>query len=98
ATGCTTLRAKATATAASTALPPRRRMSTPTSLASGCDVTTMACSPATDLTRWVRGQSAAPSAGPASPPPAAGFADVSTTGGAMAAGIAGRTPGATGIV
>jgi len=32
-------------------LPPRRRMPTPTSLASGCDVTTMACSPATGLTR-----------------------------------------------
>src|ERR1051325_10888317 len=51
ATGWTTASANATATAASTALPPRRSTSTPTSLARGCDVTTMACSPVTGATR-----------------------------------------------
>src|SRR5437879_1421088 len=45
AVGCTTARANPTATAASTALPPRRRMSAPTWLASGCTDTTIACSP-----------------------------------------------------
>ena len=42
ASGCTTARANPTATAASTALPPRRRMSRPTALAMGLPETTMA--------------------------------------------------------
>src|SRR6185312_9202804 len=41
--GCTTASAKPTATAASTALPPRLRMSTPTMVARCCALTTMAC-------------------------------------------------------
>ena len=98
ATGWTTASANATATAASTALPPRRSMSTPTSLASGCDVTTMACSPVTGVTRRVSGQSAAMSARLGGPPCTAARADVSTAGGAMAGGMESRTPGATGIV
>src|SRR5512142_1235350 len=39
--GSVTLRAAATATAASAALPPRDRISTPAAAASGCDAATM---------------------------------------------------------
>src|SRR5438876_11090388 len=59
ATGWTTASANPTATAASTALPPRRRISLPTSLASGCDDTTMACGAATAWARPASAQSAA---------------------------------------
>jgi hypothetical protein len=45
ASGYTTANANPTATAASTAFPPRRRISTPTSLASGASVTTIAWEP-----------------------------------------------------
>src|ERR1041385_8999589 len=45
ASGCTTASAKPTATAASTAFPPRRMMSRPTSLAIGLPETTMARAP-----------------------------------------------------
>ena len=47
--GCTTASAKPTATAASTALPPRLRMSTPTIVARCCALTTMACLAVTGL-------------------------------------------------
>src|SRR5437762_3162552 len=82
ATGWTTASANPTATAASTALPPRRRMSVPTSLATGCDDTTMACDPVTAWARPASAQSAAMSArwagavvvgpGPGAAPGAAG--------------------------
>src|SRR2546426_3815391 len=62
ATGSTTVSANATATAASTALPPRRRISTPTSLASGCPDTTIAWRLATGFARPVSGQPLAMSA------------------------------------
>src|SRR5215472_901649 len=43
AAGCTTANANPVATAASTALPPRRRISTPAFEASWCTLTTTAC-------------------------------------------------------
>jgi hypothetical protein len=43
--GCVTARAKPTATAASTALPPARKTSSPTLLAAGCALTTAPCAP-----------------------------------------------------
>jgi hypothetical protein len=48
----TTVRAKPTATAASTALPPFFRMSTPASVARWCTVTTMACGARTGSSSW----------------------------------------------
>src|SRR2546428_2147433 len=62
ATGSRRASATATATAASTALPPRRRIATPTSLASGCPDTTIAWRLATGFARPVSGQSLAMSA------------------------------------
>src|SRR5207245_10006896 len=61
-TGPTTASRNAPATAPSTALPPRRRIATPTSLASGCPDTTIAWRLATGFARPVSGQSLAMSA------------------------------------
>jgi hypothetical protein len=68
ASGCTTARVKPTATAASTALPPCRSTSRPTSLAMPLPETTMACAPSVTCARPVKDQSAAtPVVGPGVP-------------------------------
>src|SRR3954469_435325 len=63
ASGCTTANANPTATAASTALPPWRRMSRPTALASGCPDTTIADSAVVTRARLSYFQSGAIPAG-----------------------------------
>src|SRR5438552_3860507 len=70
ASGSTTSSAKATATAASIALPPCFRISTPACVASGCAVTTIACGAVTGfaLSVQVAGMSGLPR-----PPSVTGF-------------------------